>query len=458
MVSTVHTDVLVLGSGTAGSNSARAAVRAGASTVTLVQPCDLINTCVEEGCMPSKSVLAGAHQGESRQTIEETRDTHIDRLLGSLRDGLQAGGFTIVGGTAEFIDSHTVQVTQADGVTNYYADAIVIATGSEPFVPPITGLAELELGRELYTSAEMVAKDAPLTSLPSRVLTVGAGPIGLEMSTFLHDSGVDVFVLQRDKLLGAFDPEFGQERQRASTAAASFPIYTESTLTEVRKTDAGLECCCTVAGDEVTYTVDAIMMATGRTPRINDLALAKAEVALDDRGALVHNEYLQTSQPHIYVAGDVVGHHQILHYAAKMGAVAGANAARYGERVAMDFDRYLLAISFDAYPSALIGLTETDATDRGMAVVTATKYFKDFGLGILKRQEYGLFKVVAEAGTGRILGSQIVGPDSAGELIQIFSPIIHNRNTAYDLLEMTWYHPTYAEAIESLAKQIVQQL
>lgn len=454
----VHTQVLVIGSGTAGSNAGRAAALAGAESVTLVQPRDLINTCVEEGCMPSKSVLAGAHQHESVKTILTTRDHHIVRLRKALTTHLESEDFTIVSGMAQFLDAHTVLVTDGESRTHYSADAIVIATGSEPFVPPVPGFTDLTRGSELLTSEDVVREKAPLKPFPKRILTLGGGPVGLELATFFHDVGSKVRVLQRDTLLAAYDPEFGAERLRASQAENSFPIHINSTLIEVTKTDAGLCCQCDIDGKVVTHTVDAILVATGRRPRLNDLALENAEVAFDERGSVIHNEYLQTSVPHIYLAGDVTGHHQILHFAARMGEVAGQNAARYGERVTMEYDRYLLAVSFDQYPSAMIGLTETEARGRGLEVITATKYFKDFGLGILKRQEYGLWKLVTEAGTGRVLGSQVLGPASAGELVQLLGPIIWNQNTVYDIADMTWYHPTYAEAIGSLARIIIEKL
>lgn len=454
----LQTQVLVLGSGTAGSNSARAAVAAGARSVTLVQPHDLINTCVEEGCMPSKSVLAGAHQHEAVDTVLTTRDSHIRRLRTALSESLEREAFTIVCGRARFVDTHTVEIDNEETTVQYRADAIVIATGSSPFVPPITGISELTIGTELLTSEQVLRERTVLEPFPKRVLTLGAGPVGLELSTFFHDAGSAVCVLQRDQLLSTFDPEFGVERTRASHDSTSFPIHTESTLTKVERVADGLECTCVIAGTETVFLVDAILVATGRRPHIAELQLTVAGVQISDRGDIEHNQYLQTSMPHIYVAGDVTGHHQILHYAAQMGKVAGTNAAQYGERTAMEYDRYALAVSFDAYPSAQIGLTEKEAIARGMKVVTATKYFKDFGLGILKRQEYGLWKLVAEADTGRVLGSQVLGPESAGELVQLLSPVIWNRNTVYDVTNMTWYHPTYAEAIGSLAHMILHDV
>jgi len=452
---THHTQVLVIGSGTAGSNSARAAIAAGAVSVTLVQPRTLINTCVEEGCMPSKSVLAGAHHGEDIKSVVATRDAHIERLLKALTDSLDSEAFTIARGVATFIDEHTVEVDDDGEKTTYTADAIVLATGSHPFVPPIEGLAAI--GDRLWVSDDIVARKAQLTEVPERILTIGGGPIGLELSTFFHDMGSESLVLQRRNALGLFDPEFGEERVRASKDASSFPIELNAELIKAELTDDDQVRCSIKCNDDVREEIfDRVIVATGRRANLDNYNLPET-VERDERGNLVLSEQMQTSLPHIYAAGDVAGHHQILHYAAEMGKVAGHNAAG-GETRTMDYDRHMLAVSFDQFPSALIGLTETEANKRGIEVVTAIRNFNSIGLGILKRQEYGLWKLVVEKATGKIIGSQVMGPDSAGELIQLLVPAIHNSNTVADITDMTWYHPTYAEILLSLARDINNQL
>jgi pyruvate/2-oxoglutarate dehydrogenase complex dihydrolipoamide dehydrogenase (E3) component len=449
---TIHTNVLVLGSGTAGSNAARAASKAGAEKVTLVQPRDLINTCVEEGCMPSKSILAGAHYKESLPEVLTTRDAHIERLKKALTDSFKDEEFEIVHGTAVFVDNNTVRITDGDLQTLYSADSIVIATGSHPFIPPIPGLDSL--GDRLLISDDVVAKKAHFDSVPKKILTIGGGPIGLELSTFFHDMGSEVHVLQRDKALGLFDPEFGDERVRASFDPASFPIYLQASLTKATLTDKGVLCTIEKNGETTEELFDAVLVATGRKSNLSALLPEHTDIKLDERGAVIHDNTMQTTVENIYIAGDVTGQHQILHFAAEMGKVAGHNAAISEEPISIDYDKLMLVVSFDQFPSALIGLTEKEAISRGIDVVTATKNFNSIGLGILKRQEYGLWKVVAKADTGEIIGSQILGPDSAGELIQILVPVLANKNTYDDVLEMTWYHPTYGEILKSIAREL----
>lgn len=452
-----NVDVLVIGAGTAGSNTARAASAAGAKSVVMIHPPELINTCIEEGCMPSKSILAGAHQGESIEAIEVARNAHIERLKNGLLEGFAAAAFSEVVGTAHFLDDSHVAVTNANGeAETYEAKSIVIASGSRPFVPPIPGLQEI--GDKLLTSESFVSKHHSLTPLPKCILTIGSGPIGLELSTFLHDAGSSVEVLTRSQVYGLLDPEFSAERLRASQDPKSFPIHLNANLESVRREGDELIALIDFAGTQIEKRYDAILVATGREPNLEHLNLSATSVEQNDRGRITFNEYLQTSVPHIFIAGDVTGQYQILHFAAEMGKVAGHNAAKPSELKAIDYDRHMLAISFDQFPSGIIGLSETAAKKRGLSVMTATREFKNIGLGILKRQEYGLWKLVADKKTGRILGSQVMGPDSAGELVQILVPIIANQNTAADIINMTWYHPTYAEILLSLARDITSQL
>ncbi len=446
-----HVSLLIIGSGTAATNAARAAMKAGATDIIIVHKPGLINTCVEEGCMPSKSILAGAHQGEDIAVVLETRDAHIARLRTALTDGFTENGFTIVIGTATFRSDTVVVVTNDTGETLYQADKIIIAAGSSPFVPPIPGLDPVH--KHILVSDEVVSDRATFASVPHNVLTIGGGPIGLELSTFFHDMGSHVDVLQRGQPLGLFDPEFGAERLRASQDPKSFPILINAQLQKAVPDETGV--MCTITCGETTYDkhYSKVLVATGRHSNGNQLGLDNTTIALDERGNITHDQHMQTSVPHIYVAGDVTGHHQILHFAAAMGKVAGHNAAN-DDGMIMDYDKHMLAVSFDQFPSALVGLTETEARKRGMTVVTATKAFNSIGLGILKRQEYGLWKLVAEQATGKIIGSQVLGPDSAGELVQLLVPLIHNENTVCDILNMTWYHPTYAEILYSLARDI----
>jgi len=367
-MSTHEVDVVVIGAGTAGSNAARSAANAGAQRVVMVHPKTLINTCVEAGCMPSKSILAGAHQGQSLGDVLETRDAHVHRLLKALTDGFETPAFEVVMGHARIANPHTVTVTEDDEETTYTTASIVVATGSTPFIPPIPGLDSIS--EKMLISDDVVSRHKHISSVPKRVLTIGGGPIGLELSTFFHDMGAEVKVLQRGAALGLFDPEFGEERVRASKDAKSFPIILNAELRSAIDSPEGVVCTIECDGEVSEETYDVILVATGRRANTDGLGLIETGVTFDERKRPIVDTQMRSSVPHIYFAGDVVGHHQILHFAAEMGKVAGHNAAGHKEKKEMDYDKHMLAVSFDQFPSALIGLTETEATKRGIEVVT----------------------------------------------------------------------------------------
>ena len=453
-----HFDVVVIGGGTAGSNAARTASTAGAQTALIRNPV-LANTCVDVGCMPSKAVLAAAADGLPLASAVAHGTAVSERLEESLSAALEREDYEIYWGTARFTDSHTVVVTNHDGEHTLTADRIVIATGATAFVPNIPGLTDLTFPQRLL-SDDVVGIHATLRERPARLLVLGAGPIGLELATFFDRLGSDVLVLERNpQVLRLMDPEFGSERQRLADAGYSFRIAPAAELVHIGPTETALVATLERNGTREQTFVDAILVATGRRPHLTGLNLEAAGLTPDERGRIAHDrETLQSEeQSHIYLAGDVTGHHQILHMGAAMGRTAGANAAHGTPREWIDFQPLSLAVIFEEFESAVLGYTEADALEAGLDVVTAARDLADVGRGITDRLPGGHMKLIAERSSGRILGAQLLGPH-AGEIIQILGPALYNENTAADLLAMPfWYHPTFGELWHSLAKDIEAQ-
>lgn len=455
MNQSIQTDVLVLGGGTAGSAAVRTIKQTKPETLIVqVYLPELKNTCVEAGCMPSKSILAGAKFGEPLTTIRKTKNAHIDRLRQALIDHSD-DTTTVLTGTIAWLDNHTVEVATTEGVYSVQATKIILATGSKPFIPPIPGLDSTH--PMIWTSDDIVTKADTIEKVPERLLVIGAGPIGLELATFFNRLGSDVKILQRGPLLSSYDPEVANERLRMShEVPGAVPIHCHSKLQAVTATDDRLRCTISYDGHEEVTDFDAILVATGRRANTSDMAIEQAGIELDEGGAPMHNQYLQSTVPHIYVAGDVTGHHQILHYATHMGTIAGHNAVN-DERRPVDFAAISFAVSFDEFPSAQVGFTENTARQAGYEPCVATRYFSEIGIGILKRHTHGLWKLVADRHTGEILGTQIIGPEVTPELAHLIAMARHNKNTAADLVKMTWYHPTYSEILLSLARDILNQ-
>ncbi|QBQ55276.1 dihydrolipoyl dehydrogenase family protein [Nitrosococcus wardiae] len=449
-------DVLVLGGGTAGTNAAQAACEAGASRVGMIYTPDMFNTCVQEGCMPSKSVLASSAQGHLFSEAIYRKDVHLTRLARALKGKMQQAPYTLIKGSARFLPGpEGVEVTHKGKVRHLCARNYVVATGAHAWVPPIEGLERLPSGRVLV-SDDIVGTETLLGEAPKRLLVLGGGPIGLELATFFARVGTEVLVIDINGLLEPFDPEFGQARLRALQATPHMDGLVPGELQSVTDTANGVLCRIAHKDTLLERYADRLLIATGRKPNIETLALENAHVRVEN-STIWHDEHLQTSNPQIYVAGDVVHHHQILHYAAEMGRVAGINAARSEPAMAMDYQKNTLAVTFDEYPSALIGLTEKEAKTQGYDVISATQDLSSLGVGILEDLPWGLWKLVADRAKGRVLGSQILGPSSAPELIQLLAPILYYRGTLQDIVHMTWYHPTYAELLRSLARKLCSE-
>jgi pyruvate/2-oxoglutarate dehydrogenase complex dihydrolipoamide dehydrogenase (E3) component len=449
-------DVLVLGGGTAGMNAAQAACDAGASRVGMIYSPEMFSTCVQEGCMPSKSVLASSAQGHSFCEALYRKEVHVTRLERALRGKIQNASYTPIEGMAWFLpDGKGVEIIAGDTVHRLRARRYIIATGAHPLIPPIEGLAGLPAGRVLV-SDDIVGAETLLGEAPKRLLVLGGGAIGLELATFFARIGTEILIIDANDLLGAFDPEFGQARLRALQATPRMEGIVPGELKSVADTPNGLLCRIEQNGVLIERYADKLLIATGRAPNMETLALENAGVRIENK-AIWHNEHMQTSNPHIYVAGDVVNHHQILHYAAEMGRVAGFNAACGEAKATMDYAKITLMIMFDAYPSALIGLTEREAKAQGYDVITATQDLSSIGLGILEDLRWGLWKIVAERSEGQVLGAQIFGPASVPELIHLLAPILYYRGTLQDIVRMTWYHPTYAELLRSLARKLCKE-
>lgn len=440
-------DVIVIGGGTAGSNAARASANAGARTLMIRKP-EMWNTCVEEGCMPSKSVLSGAHHGESFDTVMHTRDAHVDRLRSFLDASLHKEDFDIKEGEAQFASGAVVEVHTAEGVETYTGERYVIASGSSSFVPPIDGLAELP--KERWYTSEAVVGDAHIDAQPKSLIILGAGAIGLELATFFGDMGTEVTVLDRgEHVLSRMDPEFGEAVEKRYETHPHITLVSQCQASAVSMADD----CVAVETNKGTYTAEHVLVATGRKPILDELHLEYVGVEVDD-GRIVHDEQtLQTKNPNIYVAGDVTGAHQILHYASAMGKVAGHNAGANAPEKRMAYEKLNMGITFTNPPVAQVGLSEKDAQQEEKEVVCASVSYAEIGRGILERQEHGIWKLIVEKETGKILGSEIFG-DRADDLIHIISATMHFGGTVEDLECMTWYHPTYAEFIQSLARKI----
>jgi mercuric reductase len=417
----LQTDLIVLGGGSAAFAAAIKAAELG-KRVTLVEGGTIGGTCVNVGCVPSKALIAaakarhtaGRHPFLGLERQELTVDfprliAEKDALVAELRqakylDVLAAyPQITWVRGMGRVLSARPPKVGVDGQVIE--GERLIVATGAHPSLPPIPGLQ----GTPYWTSTEALAA----TEQPRSLLVLGGAAVGLELAQFYARLGCAVTVLE------ALDRLVPQEDEAVSQAIAQ--ALTEEGLTvvtgaKVRSVSfaGAFELQAEVAGKEHRFAAERLLVATGRRPTTAGLGLEEAGVALDGRGAVVVDEHLETSVPGVFAAGDVTGQAMFVYVAAYAGTLAAENA--FGGRRRFDLAS-LPRVTFTDPQIASVGLTETDAVQQGIACSCSTLPLAYVPRALANRDRRGFIKIVAEEGTGRVLGVHILAAE-AGEVIQ----------------------------------------
>ncbi|MGC1481372.1 MAG: FAD-dependent oxidoreductase [Chthoniobacterales bacterium] len=465
-------DFAIIGGGSAGYAAARTATSEGLRTVVIEGGEEVAGLCILRGCMPSKTLLESANRAtaarESDEFGIEISSVRVDtpkiierkrRIIADFasyrREQLENGEFELVRGHAAFVDAHTVTVKKLDGSTaTLTARSFLISTGSQINVPPIPGLADCGA----LTSDDIL----DLTDLPKSVIVLGGGPVALELAHYLNASGVETTVLQRsDHLLSWFDPELAdvvadQYRDQNMT------VHTGTNVTGIECDGARKRVIYNHGDQECSVEADAIFNGLGRRPNTGSLELISAKVATSDDGKLDVRKTMQTSADHIFAAGDVCGPFEIVHLAITQGEVAARNAARLlGETSTGDLEKvdYRLALFgvFTDPEVAAVGLSESTAAEKGVAVIAASYPFDDHGKSIVMGAMRGSVKLIADPATGEILGGACVGPH-ATDLIHEIVVAMAFHSTAAQLAAIPHYHPTLSEIWTYPAEELADKV
>lgn len=463
-----HYDVIVLGGGTAGSNAARTAGSMGKKVLMVFKP-DLQNLCIEKGCMPSKSMLAAAelmlHTRHSDkfgitikgpvtpqfQFIQDRKNIHVGRFMKALREKVASDPYETIEGTARFLpDDGGIEVTNGKKTKTYYGERYVIATGTKPFIPPVTGLDTVP-----YLTSDDIM-DGVLTDLPKSIAIMGGGAIGLEFATFFNSLGVSVSVIERAPLLNRSDPEFGVELTKMLTDQG-IQILAPANVVQAEKGGAGVVLSIEQDGSTFTHEAQYLLVATGRTPQLDELDVENIGLTIEHGGLQACDEHQCTSNDRVYAAGDVTRQLPILHAAAEEGKVAGYNAAVGSNEKRVDHKKLKMLVMFTDPPFAHVGMSEQDAHDASIPVVTHTIQFPETGRAIVMGVEHGLWKLVVHKESGRILGSTAIGPRVDDLLHQVHIAMVLDADVR-TLAKTFAYHPTLSEQFMNLVKATASQV
>ena len=453
-------DVIVLGGGSAGTTAARAATAAGARTL-MINDGELGGLCILRGCMPTKAMLASAHlmhdvrmaeplglRFEGRMVpdfaaIMQRKDGIVARLKRAKIDSIEAGGYEVLDARARFAPGGGIEA----GGRRLSAGGYVIATGSSPGRLPLPGIEHARV----LTSDDVMLLDRQ----PASLVVQGAGAIGLELAQFFARIGTRVTLVNRSDLLTHFDPEAGEALRGALAKEPNLTLRVPGAIVGIEPDGDGANYSIRADGEEHRVRADALLMATGRRPTLDGLGLEHLGL-LPTGGRIDVDHHLETTSPGVFVAGDALGTFLILHIANQEGRVAGENAAGRRPRRVMDY-RLKMECIFTDPPFAYVGRTDVEVRREPATVVSAIARFPETGRAITMGVRHGAWKLFADARTGEIVGSCIVGP-RADDLIHVVSAIMAYRGKVSDLHEMPWYHPTLSEVVVDLVRGIERQI
>lgn len=444
-------DLAIIGSGGAGVAAAIRAAESG-KRVAIIEAGVLGGTCVNVGCVPSKTLIRAA---EARHRAEHDAfdgiETHPgsvdlaaliaqkDELVSELRQGKYIDvlsaypSVTIIEGRARFSPSGELWVDEH----RVHADAVLIATGASPAVPPIEGLAETP-----YLTSKTVME---LEELPKRLVVIGAGYIALELGQAFQRLGSRVTVLARSRLLRSDDPEIGTALT-GYLLEEGMDIRLGTSVTRAsHRADEGFE--LQLDGPEGVSTIhaDQVLVAIGRRPNTSGMGLVEAGIELGRDGAIVVDDQLRTTRPSVFAAGDVIGDPAFVYVAAYAGSLAADVAVNASDR---RYDVSLVPrVTFTDPAIASVGLTETAAREAGIEVSVATLPMSYVPRAIAARDTRGLIKLLADRETGLFVGAHILAPE-AGDLLQQIVIAMKFGIRKDQLAQMVYPYLTGAEAIK----------
>lgn len=440
-------DLIVIGAGPGGYVAAIRAAQLGMS-VLLIEKDRVGGTCLNRGCIPTKAYYENARflrqvqhsqefavqmQGYSfdMQAAWQRKEQVVNQLVSGVVQLLKAHRVDTVTGPAAFIDAHTIRV----GDKQYSAPHVLIATGSQPAVLSIAGSDD----PRLITSDQAL----DLTEIPSRLVIIGGGVIGLEFACIFNTFGSQVTVLEaQPTILSQLDREI-VKRMQVFLKRQGIAVHTSVQVEKMAGTSSGLSVYAQSAKGELTLEADLVLQAGGRRPCTADLNLDELGIAIDERGFILVNEDYQTNVPGVFAIGDVIGGSMLAHVASEEGIAAVEKIAGHKSAVAY----HAVPSTIFTFPEiAAVGLTEEEAKNRGIVPLIGKFSFGANGKALTMGETDGIVKVIANQDK-EIIGVHIIGPH-ASDLILEGTLAVSERLTLSAMRAVIHAHPTLGEALQ----------
>lgn len=442
--------IIIIGAGPGGYETALLAAKRGVEVV-LIEAGHVGGTCLNEGCIPTKSfcknaeVLDGLRNAEAFgitgldykfdfSSVTARKNAVVEQLRGGVEGLLGHKNITLVRGKASFKDQHTVV---CDG-TEYTAEHIIIATGSVSASLPIPGADQ----PGILTSKEIL----DIEEVPQRLCVIGGGVIGLEFASVFRSFGSEVTVLEYCKdILPRFDTDLAK-RLKQSLGKRGIEINTQAQVTRISMEGPEYMVTYLRKGKEECIVADKVLMAVGRKANVASLNLADVGIGFTHRGIAVDERTMQTNVPHIYAIGDINGKMMLAHAATFQGIVALDHIMGVENNIDLSV---MPAAVFTSPEAASVGMTEDECKEKGIPVKCLKSFFRANGKAVTMGETDGFCKlVVSDTPEKTLLGCHLYGPH-ASDIVQEACAMISCKATLGQFKDIIHTHPTLTEVLQS---------
>lgn len=447
-------DLVIVGGGPGGYIAAVHAAKQGLS-VALIENQYLGGTCLNTGCIPSKTLLRHSEfldmlekakkWGIETENVTLSFEKMIQRkksVVENLRKGVESlllsTNVDIYNGVATVLPDYRIVIEEKNSQSELYGKKIIIATGSKPFIPPVKGIELVKA----HTSDTIFELDY----IPKSIVIIGGGIIGVEFACIFSSLNVDVTIIEmRDRLIATED-EDASRLMTKELKKKGIAILTSAKLKEAGENDSEKTLTVELANSELlTVSAEEVLFASGRKPNLN--GTIKLGLAMNGPFIAV-NKQMETSFPNVYAVGDVIGGWQLAHVASAEGIVAAANASG----IYQEIDYKVVPRCIYTFPEiASVGLSEKEAKESGYSYRCETIQLRANGKTLAMDEPSGFIKLIADDSYDEILGAVMVGPHVT-EMISEVSTAIFLEGTVDELASLIHPHPTVSEGIWEVAR------
>lgn len=453
-------DLVVIGSGPGGYVAAIRAAQLGMKTAIIEKYNSLGGTCLNVGCIPSKALLdSSEHYHAAEKNFEEhgikisslkvdmpqmikRKDGVVEQTVQGIDYLMKKNKIDVYHGMGSYVDAHKIKISKSDGSEEFIeTKKSIIATGSKPVTPDAFNYDK----KRVITSTEALN----ITSVPKRMVIIGAGVIGLELGSVFARLGAEIEVVEYlDRIIAGMDSDCSKELMR-SLKKLGFKFHLNHMVTGVKSGKSGVKVDVKAREGENAFTLDAdyCLVAIGRRPYTEGLGLENTKVALDEKGRVEVNDHLQTAEPDIYAVGDVIRGAMLAHKAEEEGTLVAEILA--GQKPHIDYN-LIPGVVYTWPEVASVGQTEEELKSAQVPYKVGKFPYKALGRARASMDVAGMVKILAHKDTDEILGMHIVGARAA-DMIAEGVIAMEFRASAEDIARSSHAHPTYTEAVREAA-------